>query len=178
MAGLSDGFVVWFTGMSGSGKTTLACMLEKEAYERGLEVEVLDGEVVRTHLSRGLGFIRQDRETNMRRIGFVCQMLRRHRVVAIVAAISPYRTVRDEVRASCTGRFVEVYVKCPLGVLVQRDSKGLYRKALAGEIQNFTGISDPYEEPLHPEIIVETDRQTPEESRRIIVRRLAELGYL
>lgn len=173
-----QGFVVWFTGLSGSGKTTLACMLEKEFHRRGRRVEVLDGDVVRTHLSKGLGFSKTDRDTNIRRIGFVCQVLSRNGVVAVAAAISPYREVRDEVRASCGDRFVEVYVKCPLEILLQRDLKGLYRKALAGEISNFTGISDPYEAPLHPEIVVKTDREMPEISKNKIVAKLEELGYL
>lgn len=178
MAHPGEGFVVWLTGLSGSGKTTLAGLLEKEVSARGLEVEVLDGDAFRAHLGRELGFTRRDRDTNVRRIGYLCQVLKRHRIVTIVAAISPYRNVRDELRAGCEGRFVEVYVKCPLEVLMQRDSKGLYRKAVAGEIQNFTGISDPYEEPLHPEIVVETDWQPPEESRRIIMMTLERLGYL
>lgn len=172
------GFVVWFTGLSGSGKTTLSRMLEKEFHRRGRRVEVLDGDVVRTHLSKGLGFSKTDRDTNIRRIGFVCQVLSRNGVVAVAAAISPYRVIRDEVRGSCGNRFVEIYVKCPLAVLLQRDEKGLYRRAVAGEIPHFTGISDPYEEPSHPEITVETDRETPEASKAKIVKRLEELGYL
>jgi adenylyl-sulfate kinase len=153
-------------------------MLEKEFLRRGRRVEVLDGDVVRTHLSKGLGFSKADRDTNIRRIGFVCQILSRNGVVAVAAAISPYRDIRDEVRANCGDRFVEVYVKCPLAVLRQRDEKGLYRRAVAGEVPHFTGISDPYEEPSHPEITVETDRETPEESKAKIVKRLEELGCL
>jgi adenylyl-sulfate kinase len=174
----TNGFVVWLTGLSGSGKTTLSRMLEKEFCLRGQRVEVLDGDVVRTHLSKDLGFSRTDRATNIRRIGFVCQILSRNGVVAIAAAISPYRDIREEVRANCSNGFVEIYVKCPLAVLLQRDEKGLYRRALAGVIPNFTGISDPYEEPSHPEVTVETDRDTPEESTATIVKRLEELGYL
>ena len=173
-----DGFVIWLTGLPGSGKTTLAQMLEKEMAVRGFQVEVLDGDVVRTHLSRGLGFSKADRATNNRRIGYVCQLLSRNGVVAIAAAISPYREIRDEVRAQCHGRFIEVYVKCPLDILLQRDLKGLYRKALSGELPHFTGISDPYEEPLSPEIMVRTDLETPAQSRTKILKRLEELGYL
>ena len=172
------GFVVWFTGLSGSGKTTLSRMLDEEFRTRGRRVEVLDGDVVRTHFSKDLGFSKTDRATNIRRIGFVCQILSRNGVVAIAAAISPYRDIREEVRVNCGNRFVEIYVKCTLAVLLQRDDKGLYRRALAGEIPNFTGISDPYEEPSHPEITVETDRETPEESNATIVKGLEELGYL
>lgn len=171
------GFTLWFTGLSGAGKSTLARAIEAELRRRGRRVEVLDGDVVRTHLSRGLGFSKEDRDTNIRRIGFVCQLLTRNGVVAIAAAISPYREVRDEVRQNI-GRFVEVYVKCPLDVLVSRDVKGLYRKALNGEIGNFTGVSDPYEEPLNPEVVVETDRETVEESVAKILGVLDKLGYL
>jgi len=172
-----EGFTLWFTGMSGSGKTTLARLMEKELRARGMKVEVLDGDIIRQNLSKGLGFSKEDRDTNIRRIGFVCKLLTRNGVVAIAAAISPYREVRAEVRRDI-GRFVEVYCKCPLEVLIQRDVKGLYRKALAGEIPNFTGISDPYEEPLNPEVVVETDRETPEESVAKILATLEELGYI
>ena len=146
-----EGFTLWFTGLSGSGKTTLARMVERELRARGMKVEVLDGDVIRQNLSQGLGFSKEDRDTNIRRIGFVCQLLTRNGVVAIASAISPYREVRDENRRRI-GRFVEVYVEAPLEVLMERDVKGLYKKALAGEIPNFTGISDPYEPPLNPEI--------------------------
>lgn len=173
-----EGYVVWFTGLSGAGKTTLAHLLEGALRRRGWPVEVLDGDLVRTHLSKGLGFSKEDRDTNIRRIGFVCHLLSRNGVVAIAAAISPYAAVREEVRAMCQGRFVEVYAKCPLPVLAARDVKGLYRKALAGEIANFTGVSDPYEEPANPEVVVETHRETPEASLERIVRALADLDYL
>ncbi|MGH2626612.1 MAG: adenylyl-sulfate kinase [Anaerolineales bacterium] len=173
-----EGFVVWFTGLSGAGKTTLARRLEDALRRRGRAVEVLDGDLVRTHLSKGLGFSKEDRDTNIRRIGFVCHLLSRNGVVAIAAAISPYAAVRDEVRMMCLGRFVEVYTACPLPVLAERDVKGLYRKALAGEIANFTGISDPYEEPVNPEVLIETHREMPEESLDRIVRALEGLGYL
>lgn len=174
----SSGYVVWLTGLSGSGKTTLAGLLEKEIVNQGLRVEVLDGDMVRTHLSKGLGFTKEDRDENVKRIGFVSRLLIRNGIVAIVAAISPYRETRDKVRISCRDRFVEVYVKCPLAVLVERDKKGLYRRALSGEISNFTGISDPYEEPVQPEVVVETDQETAEQSNRRIIAKLEELGYL
>lgn len=171
------GFTLWFTGLSGSGKSTLARRMEGILRERGFKVELLDGDIVRQNLSKGLGFSKEDRDTNIHRIGFVCHLLTRNGIVAIAAAISPYRAVRDEVRATIQD-FVEVYVKCPLDVLMERDVKGLYKKALAGEIQGFTGVSDPYEEPLHPEIVIESDKETPEESVAKIVAKLEELGYL
>ncbi len=171
------GFTLWFTGLSGAGKTTLARIVENHLRERGHRVEVLDGDIIRTNLSKGLGFSKEDRDTNIRRIGFVCNLLARNDVVAIAAAISPYREVREEVRRE-TAAFVEVYVKCPISVLAERDVKGLYKKAIAGEIKNFTGIDDPYEEPLSPEVIVETDRETPEESAARIVAKLEELSLV
>ena len=172
-----DGFTVWFTGLSGAGKTAIADRLVPLLRDRGLKVELLDGDVVRTNLSKGLGFSKEDRDTNIRRIGFVCNLLTRNGVVAIGAAISPYREVRDEVRADI-GRFVEVFVKCPLEVLQERDVKGLYAKALRGEIANFTGVSDPYEDPLNPEVVIESDKETEEESLAKVVAKLEELGYL
>jgi adenylyl-sulfate kinase len=171
------GFTVWFTGLSGAGKTTIAHQLERVLRERGKRVEVLDGDVVRTHLSKGLGFSKEDRDTNIRRIGFVCHLLSRNGVAAIASAISPYREIRDEVRAE-VGDFVEVYVRCPLEVLQERDVKGLYAKAIKGEIPNFTGVSDPYEEPLNAEVVLETDRETEDESLGKLVAKLEELGYL
>jgi adenylyl-sulfate kinase len=171
------GFTLWFTGLSGAGKTTLARLIETELKTRGHNVEVLDGDIIRTNLSKGLGFSKEDRDTNIRRIGFVCNLLSRNNVVAIAAAISPYREVRDEVRRSI-GSFVEVYVKCPIAVLSERDVKGLYKKALAGEVKNFTGVDDPYEEPLSPEVIVETDKQRPQESASHIVARLEAMGLI
>ena len=173
---MERGFVVWFTGLSGAGKSTLARGLESVLRERGLKVEVLDGDVIRTNLSKELGFSKEDRDTNIRRIGFVCKLLARNGVATIAAAISPYREVRDEVRRDI-GDFVEVYVKCPIDVLKERDAKGLYAKALRGEISNFTGISDPYEEPLNPEVVLETDKQSVEESLATLMARLEELGY-
>jgi adenylyl-sulfate kinase len=171
------GFTLWFTGLSGAGKTTLARLVEKELIIRGHRVEVLDGDIIRTNLSKGLGFSKEDRDTNIRRIGFVCHLLTRNDVVAIAAAISPYRAVRDEVRDQI-GAFVEVFVHCPIDVLAERDVKGLYKKALAGEIRNFTGIDDPYEDPIHPEVIVNSDRETPEESAARIIAALEKLDYI
>jgi len=172
-----QGFTLWFTGLSGSGKTTLARAVESILRDKGLKVEVLDGDVVRTNLSKGLGFSKEDRDINIKRIGFVCKLLTRNGVVAIGSAISPYREVRDFIRQDI-GRFVEVYCQCPLEVLVERDVKGLYRKALEGEIENFTGVSDPYEEPLNAEVVVHSDRETPEESVAKILARLEDLGYV
>ena len=172
-----QGFTLWFTGMSGSGKTTLARAVEGILRERGLKVEVLDGDVVRTNLSKGLGFSKEDRDTNIKRIGFVCKLLTRNGVVAIGSAISPYREVRDFIREDI-GRFVEVYCECPLDVLVERDAKGLYKKALAGEIKNFTGVSDPYEEPLHAEVVVNTGSEDTGFSVAKILTKLEELNYI
>ncbi len=171
------GFTVWFTGLSGAGKTTIAERLYQVLRERELKAEILDGDVVRTNLSKGLGFSKEDRDTNIRRIGFVCKLLTRNGVAAIASAISPYRSVRDEVRDQI-GDFVEVYTKCPLDVLQERDVKGLYAKAIKGEIANFTGVSDPYEEPLNPEVVLETDKETVDESLAKLVAKLEELGYL
>jgi adenylylsulfate kinase len=175
---LSDrGFTVWLTGLSGAGKTAIAHAIEPVLRERGLKVETLDGDVVRTNLSRGLGFSKEDRDTNILRIGFVAHLLSRNGVAVIASAISPYREVRDQVRRQI-GDFVEVYVRCPLATLIQRDVKGLYEKALKGEIPNFTGVSDPYEEPLSPEVVVETDRESLEESAGKVIAALERLGYL
>ncbi|MBI2172559.1 MAG: adenylyl-sulfate kinase [Chloroflexi bacterium] len=171
------GVTIWFTGLSGAGKSTIADKVEAYLRAAGRKVEVLDGDVVRTNLSKGLGFSKEDRDTNIRRIGFVGKLLTRNGVAVLVAAISPYRDVRDEVRRDI-GDFVEVYVHCPLDELVRRDAKGLYAKALRGEIQNFTGVSDPYEEPLHPEVVVHTDRETAEESVAKVIAKLEELGYV
>ncbi len=175
---MSEGFTLWFTGLSGAGKTTLSEIVNQRLRERGLASEVLDGDIVRTTISKGLGFSREDRDENVRRIGYVCHWLTEAKgVIAIAAFISPYRAVRDELRARI-GRFVEVYVECPLDALVERDVKGLYKKALAGEIANFTGVSDPYEPPIDPEIVVRTSEQTPEESAAAVIARLESLGYL
>lgn len=174
---MSIGFTIWFTGLSGAGKSTISTILENDFRARSLKVEVLDGDVVRTHLSKGLGFSKEDRDINIRRIGWVCHVLTRNDVVAIAAAISPYRAIRDEVRAM-VGRFVEVYVDCPLETLIERDTKGLYKKALAGEIQQFTGVNDPYEAPLKPEVTIYSATETPAESAARIIKQLEELGYL
>lgn len=174
---MSTGFTIWFTGLSGAGKTTLANLLEKELRARGKKVEVLDGDVVRTNLSKGLGFSKEDRDTNIRRIGWVCEVLTRNDVVAISAAISPYRTIRDEIREKI-GNFVEVFVDVPIEVAIERDVKGLYKKALAGEIKQFTGVSDPYEPPTDPEVVVNSAEETPEASAAKILAKLEELRYL
>src|SRR5207302_10158933 len=147
------GFVLWFTGLSGAGKSTISNIIEARLRAAGAKVELLDGDVVRTHLSKGLGFSKEDRDTNILRIGFVSELLARHGVIVIVAAISPYRAVREEVRSKIAN-FVEVYVECPIEILSERDVKGLYKRALAGQIPNFTGVSDPYEPPLHPDVTV------------------------
>jgi adenylyl-sulfate kinase len=174
---LIKGFTIWFTGLSGSGKTTISRLIEKELRTRGYKVELLDGDLVRENLSKGLGFSKEDRDTNIRRIGFVCEMLTRNNVIAIAAAISPYRAIRDENRAKI-GRFVEVYCTAPMNVLVDRDVKGLYKKALAGEIKNFTGVDDPYEQPLTPEVIIESDKEAPEQSAVKVLAKLKELEYI
>jgi adenylylsulfate kinase len=174
----SRGFTIWFTGLSGSGKSTVTAIVERELRTRGLRVEVLDGDVVRTNLTKGLGFSRADRDENVRRVGWVCKLLARNDIVAIAAVISPYRAVRDELRAAI-GRFVEVYMSAPLEVLADRDPKGLYRRAMAGEIDNFTGVSDPYEPPLAPEVICYSDgTETAEESAEKVLDALDRLGYL
>lgn len=174
---MSSGFTIWFTGLSGSGKTTLGAAVAEALREEGQTVEVLDGDVVRTNLSKGLGFSREDRDTNIRRIGFVAKLLSRNDVVAVVAAISPYRATRDEVRADI-GRFVEIHLRCSLEELIRRDVKGLYQRALRGEVTQFTGVSDPYEPPLHPELTLDTDKVTVEESVRSVLETLERLGYL
>ncbi len=171
------GVTIWLTGLSGAGKSTIARILEKELRERGEKVEVLDGDIIRTNLSKGLGFSKEDRDENIRRIGFVAHLLTRNGVKVIVAAISPYRAVRQEVRERI-GDFVEVYVNAPLEVCEARDVKGLYRRARAGEIKNFTGIDDPYEPPENPEVECRTDQESPEESAQKILAFLAARGYL
>ncbi len=168
---------IWFTGLSGAGKSTITEQLVPMLKARNCKVEILDGDVVRTNLSKGLGFSKEDRDTNIRRIGFVCHLLTRNGVFAVSAAISPYKNIRNEVREQIND-FVEVYVKASLETCIQRDVKGLYKKALAGEIKEFTGVSDPYEPPDHPEVICHTEHETPEESARKIILRLEELGYL
>ena len=174
---INTGFTTWFTGLSGAGKSTLAWAIERRLKALDRNVEVLDGDTVRTHLSKGLGFSREDRDTNIQRIAFVCNLLTRNGVVSIAAAISPYREARERARKEI-GNFVEVYVKCPLEVCRQRDVKGLYKLVDEGRIKGFTGVDDPYEEPEHPELVIETDKETVEESVSRIFARLEELGYL
>ncbi|MGA7235885.1 MAG: adenylyl-sulfate kinase [Bryobacteraceae bacterium] len=171
------GFTLWFTGMSGAGKSTLSQLIETRLRQIGAKVEVLDGDLVRQYLSKGLGFSREDRDENIRRIGFVCELLSRNGVIAIAAAISPYRAVREEVRARIPN-FVEVFMECPVEVLAARDVKGLYKKALAGELSQFTGISDPYEPPLAPEVTVNSSTETPDESLAKILAALEARGLL
>ena len=171
------GFTLWFTGLSGAGKSTLAGHLATELRRRGLSVEILDGDEVRTNLSKGLGFSKEDRDTNIKRIGYVCKLLTRNGVVAISAEISPYKEIRDHNRQQI-GQLIEVYVKCSIDALTKRDVKGLYKKALAGELPNFTGISDPYEPPVHPEVIVDTEQQSEQESLRAILDYLERAGWI
>jgi adenylylsulfate kinase len=166
----ANGFTLWFTGLSGAGKSTLSEAVAAALRTRGRHVERLDGDEVRQQLSHGLGFSKADRDENVRRIGFVARLLSRNGAVAIAAAISPYRDLRDEVRHAHDAPFVEIFVDCPIDALVKRDPKGLYAKALRGEIANFSGISDPYEPPLAPEITVHTDREGVEVSRDTILR--------
>jgi adenylyl-sulfate kinase len=178
---MPKGFTLWFTGMSGAGKSTLSQPVTARLRELGHRVELLDGDVVRTNLSAGLTFSKEDRDINVRRIGFVANLLSRNGVVAVTAAISPYRAVRDEVRQMVTGDgagFVEVFVRCPVEVLAERDVKGLYKQALAGKIANFTGVSDPYEEPLAPEVVIDSSRESVDASIEKILGRLRELGHV
>ena len=171
------GVTLWFTGLPSSGKSTIARTLERQFKKWNLKAELLDGDVVRTHLTKGLGFSKEDRDTNIKRIGFVCHLLTRNGVIAIAAAISPYRETRDYNRRMI-GSFVEIYVKASLAECKKRDVKGLYAKAQAGEIKGFTGVDDPYEEPVNPEIICDTEKETADQSAAKIVKRLEELGYL
>jgi adenylylsulfate kinase len=173
MAG-EKGFALWFTGLSGSGKTTITTLLVKELRARGSRLEVLDGDIVRENLSKGLGFSKEDRDTNIRRIAFVANLLSRNGVPVITAAISPYRAIRDEARELMDGRMIEAYVKASVEECERRDVKGLYAKARAGEIKEFTGVSDPYEPPEKAELVLETESQTPEESARQILEYLEE----
>jgi adenylyl-sulfate kinase len=165
---LQEGLTVWFTGLSSSGKTTLSRAVYDLLRPAGHRMEILDGDVVRRELCKGLGFSKQDRDENIRRIGFVAELLTRHGVIVLVSAISPYREIRQEVRDRI-GRFIEVYVNAPLPVCEQRDPKGLYRRAHAGELKGFTGIDDPYEPPLHPEVVCHTDRESVEESAQKVL---------
>lgn len=173
----NKGVTIWFTGLSGAGKSTLAEALAQRFNSWGERVEILDGDAVRTHLSKGLGFSREDRDTNIKRIAYVCGLLTRNGVICISAAIAPYREARAWARQEI-GNFVEVYVKCPLEVCRERDVKGLYKLVDEGKIQHFTGVDDPYEEPENPDLAVETHTQTLEESVSSILAKLVELGYL
>ena len=169
-----NGATLWFTGLSGAGKSTIARLVEAELREREVRVEVLDGDVVRTNLSKGLGFSKEDRDTNIRRIAFVADLLSRNGVIAITAAISPYREIRDEARELMGERFVEIFLKASVEACARRDVKGLYEKAFRGEIKEFTGVSDPYEEPLNPDLVIDTESESPEESAARVLALLDE----
>lgn len=180
MSEVHSGVTIWFTGLSGAGKSTLANAVADVLRDRDLAVEILDGDVIRENLSKGLGFSKEDRDTNIRRIGFVADLLTRNGVAVLVAAISPYREIRDEVRATISqnGDFIEVFMSCSLAELTRRDVKGLYAKALRGEIANFTGVSDPYEEPLTPELLVDSEREGVDESTARLIGLLEDRGIL
>ncbi|MGA8534305.1 MAG: adenylyl-sulfate kinase [Candidatus Tumulicola sp.] len=176
---LNQGFTVWLTGLSGAGKSTIAERLAPELTARGCKVEVLDGDEVRTHLSKGLGFSREDRDINIGRISFVASLLVKHGAAVITAAISPYAQARSEARERIgSGQFVEVYVRCSLDELTRRDVKGLYAKAIAGELKHFTGVSDPYEAPEHPDVIVDSELETVDESMSKILTELERRGHV
>ena len=172
------GFTVWLTGCPGAGKTTIARLLRQQLTALGRRVEVLDGDEVRQALSPELGFTRRDRDTNVRRLGFLANLLSRNGVVTIVAAVSPYREGRDQVRHDHQADFIEVFVDCPIGELVRRDQKGLYSRALRGEVAGVTGVSDPYEPPVAPEVHVHTDRESPDVSCALVLARLGERGLI
>src|SRR3954453_4628365 len=172
------GFTLWFTGLSGAGKTTISEIVERELRARGSRVEVLDGDVGRENLSKGLGFSKEDRDTNARRIAFVADLLSRNGVPVITAAISPYREIRDEAREMMGDRFIEVYVEASVDACAERDVKGLYAKAFSGEIKEFTGVSDPYEAPENPEFVCHTESETPEESAEKLLAYLEERGLI
>lgn len=173
-----QGFILWFTGLSGSGKSTLASYIAPILRAKGLRVEILDGDEVRENLSKGLGFSKEDRDTNIRRIAFVANLLATNGVCAIMAAISPYRAIRDECRAKSQAPFIEIHVDAPLEIVEARDVKGLYRKARAGVVKQFTGVSDPYEAPLTPEVIVHTGEETVEDSATKILAHLSRRGLI
>ena len=177
MSKRNEGFVLWFTGLSGSGKSELAGRIKTRIKKMDKYVEILDGDVVRQSLTKDLGFTEEDRKINLERVTFVAKLLSRNGVATLVSFISPYISSRDAAR-NATTNFIEVFVKCPVEVCIERDVKGLYKKAIAGEIENFTGISHPYEDPLNPEILIETDKETPEESVEKIMKYLIEKGFL
>lgn len=174
---MNKGFTVWFTGLPGAGKSTISHLLGKKLKEWERNAEILDSDVVRTNLCQGLGFSKQECDISIQRVAFLCKLLTRNGVAVISTAISPYRAAREKARKEI-GNFVEVYAKCPLEVCVERDISGLYQKALKGDIQDFAGVSDPYEEPLNAEVVVETDKETAEESANKIFQKLIELGYV
>ncbi|MGQ0720514.1 MAG: adenylyl-sulfate kinase [Candidatus Eiseniibacteriota bacterium] len=172
------GFTIWFTGLPCSGKSTISVILEEAIRKERGKIEVLDGDVIRTNLSKGLGFSRQDRETNLMRIAFVCNLLTRNGVPNVAAAISPFENVREQARELIGKGYVEVYTRCPIEACIERDVKGMYKKALAGEIKGFTGVDDPFDEPVDPEVICDTDKETPTESAAKILNYLRSKGFL
>jgi adenylyl-sulfate kinase len=172
------GFTIWFTGLPCSGKSTISVILEEAIRKERGKIEVLDGDVIRTNLSKGLGFSRQDRETNLMRIAFVCNLLTRNGIPNVAAAISPFENVREQARELIGKGYVEVYTRCPIEACIERDVKGMYKKALAGEIKGFTGVDDPFDEPVDPEVICDTDQETPAESAEKILRYLRSKGFL
>lgn len=171
------GFTLWFTGLPCSGKSTVADVVAKELRKMGLKAERLDGDIIRKHLWKELGFSREDRDENIRRAAFLAGLLTRNGIAVLTSFISPYRELRDYARREI-GDFVEIYVKCPVEVCIQRDTRGMYQKALAGEIPNFTGVSDPYEEPLNPELVIESDKELLAESVTKVITKINELGYI
>src|SRR5256886_8906907 len=177
---MANGFTLWFTGLSGAGKSTVAELVGAELEKNDHKVEYLDGDIVRTHLSKGLGFSKEDRDTNIERIGWVASRLTRHGAAVLVSAISPYEETRRHARALVEehGEFVEIYVKASVDECARRDVKGLYEKAFSGEIKEFTGVSDPYEEPSAPELVLDSERHSPEESAALVVAKLEELGLV
>lgn len=177
---MNNGFTLWFTGLSGAGKSTIAELVGRRLEEAGRQVEYLDGDVVRTHLSKGLGYSKEDRDTNIERIGWVASRLTRHGAAVLVSAISPYEETRRKARQLVEefGPFVEVYVEASVEECARRDVKGLYEKAFAGEIKEFTGVSDPYEAPASPDLVLHTEEQAPEQSAQLVLDKLEEKGLL